>query len=148
MDRRSFITLSGAGVVSSSLLLAGCHSNGSNIDKAKMAGGVYFTKNSPGRWIGKEGGHLPQINIDDKNKKIIVNTNHKMTSYEHYIVKHVILDKNCDFLDENVFEIGKDSKAISEFSLSTDKLKGYSGTLYALSMCNLHDVWLNEITIT
>ena len=104
MDRRSFITLGGTGIVTAGLSLVGCHSGNSNLAKAQMAGGIYFTKNSPGRWENKVNGHVPNINVDKKTNTIVVDTNHDMTSYKHYIVKHVILDKNFEYIDEYVFK--------------------------------------------
>ena len=61
-----------------------------------------------------------------------------MKAYEHYIVKHVLLDSNHKFLDEHLFDPTKDMAAISTFTL-----QGYSGMLYVLSLCNKHDLWLN-----
>jgi len=54
------------------------------------------------------------------------------------IVKHVLLDQNYKFIDEYLFHPVKDKAAISTFTLHD-----YSGPIYALSMCNKHDLWLN-----
>ena len=78
MNRRGFIRLSAlgatAGIIAPTSLLA---------SSSNMAGGVYYTKDAPGRWSKKVGGHLPTIEVS--GKKIQVTTSHGMTGYEHYI---------------------------------------------------------------
>lgn len=141
MERRDFIHLSLAGVaasvVSPSLAIAGDKGNA-------MAGGVFYTKENPGRWSKKIAGHLPIIDVERVNgvAKVSVTTAHAMDSYQHYIVKHVLLDENYNFLDEKMFDPTVDKVPISNFTL-----KSYSGRIYVLSMCNKHDVWLNSAVI-
>ncbi|WP_143814733.1 desulfoferrodoxin family protein [Magnetofaba australis] len=108
---------------------------------AKMAGGVYYTAAYPGRWSGKAASHAPRITVTpqaDGAKAVEIVTEHKMHGYKHYIVKHVLLDANYGFLDETVFNPESD-EAKSTHTLPP----GYTGPVYALSMCNLHDVWLS-----
>ena len=138
MERRDFIRLSVAGVatgfVAPAMVLA-------DSDKPlKGASDIYYTKDDPGRWSGKVATHLPNIEIEKAGAKITVKvvTPHEMKAYEHYIVKHVLLDSNHKFLDEHLFDPTKDTAAISSFTL-----QGYSGMLYVLSLCNKHDLWLN-----
>ena len=138
MERRDFIRLSvvsvGAGIVAPTIVLA-------NSDKqVKGASDIYYTKDDPGRWSGKVATHLPSIEIEKTGGKVTVKivTAHEMKGYEHYIVKHVLLDQNYKFLDEHLFDPSKDQVAISTFTLND-----YSGSVYALSMCNKHDLWLN-----
>lgn len=69
-------------------------------------------------------------------------TGHEMKGYEHYIIKHVILDRNYAFLDEHLFDSMQDKAPVSTFTPP-----GYSGTLYALSVCNLHDTWLSQVVV-
>ncbi|MFW5444099.1 MAG: desulfoferrodoxin family protein [Methylococcaceae bacterium] len=141
MERRDFIGLSvaglGASMVSSKLAAA-------ETGKRNMAGGVYYTKENPGRWSKKIAGHLPTLDVKRKGKKttIEVVTAHGMDGYKHYIVKHVLLDQGYNFLDENMFDPMKDKIPASSF-----ELKAYKGTVYVLSMCNKHDVWMNSITV-
>lgn len=136
MDRRDFIRLSaagvGAGMVAPAMALA---------DSGKQAAGsIYYTKDAPGRWSDKVATHLPNIEIEKAGGKVAVKivTAHEMKGYEHYIVKHVLLDQNYKFIDEYLFNPDKDKAAISTFTLHD-----YSGPIYALSMCNKHDLWLN-----
>jgi superoxide reductase len=49
-----------------------------------------------------------------------------------------LLDKNYKFIDEKMFDPTKDQTAMSTFAL-----QDYSGSIYALSMCNKHDLWLS-----
>jgi len=69
---------------------------------------------------------------------VTVVTAHEMKGYEHYIVKHVLLDHSYKFLQEHLFDPSKDTGAISTFTLID-----YKGPIYALSLCNKHDLWLN-----
>jgi len=142
MERRNFIRLSvasiGAGIIAPTIALA-------NTEKqVKGASDIYYTKEDPGRWSGKVATHLPSIDIESAGGKVTVKvvTPHEMKGYEHYIVKHVLLDSNHKFLDEHMFDPTKDTAAISTFTL-----QGYSGMLYVLSMCNKHDLWLNEAKV-
>ena len=136
MDRRSFICLStigaATGIIAPKAVLAGANSSISS----KQAGGLYYTKDTPGRWSKKIGGHLP--NIEVQGSKIQVMTRHSMSSYDHYIVKHMVLDKNFNFLTEEMFKPGKGIAPISEF-----KIGNYKGRIHVLSVCNKHDTWLN-----
>lgn len=139
MDRRSFIRLSAlgatTGIIAPTTVLAATSS---------MAGGVYYTKDAPGRWSKKIAGHLPNISVskDKSGAAIEVITPHGMTGYQHYIVKHLILNDKFEFIDETIFDPMKDKAPISNFSLGN-----YSGRINVLSVCNLHDSWLNTADI-
>ena len=139
MQRRDFIKISSMGAV-----LAPVLAHAKTDANCSQAGGVYYTKESPGRWKEKVAGHLPSINIEKKGSKVTVNvvTAHEMKGFEHYIVKHVLLDKNYQFIEEHFFNPDKDKTAVSSFVVDN-----YSGTIHVLSMCNKHDVWLNSTTI-
>jgi superoxide reductase len=137
MERRDFIRLGvagvGAGIVAPAMALA-------DSGKQVGAGNIYYTKDAPGRWGDKVATHAPNIEIEKVGSKVTVKivTAHEMKGYEHYIVKHVLLDQNYKFIDEYLFNPTKDKTAISTFALHD-----YSGSIYALSMCNKHDLWLN-----
>jgi superoxide reductase len=141
MERRDFIRLSAVGLcttlITPSMVLA------KNV-KLPPVSDIYYTKDSPGRWKDKVSGHLPSIGIEKSGNKITIKvvTSHEMTGYEHYIVKHVLLDQNYKFLDEHMLNPDKDKAAISTFTLDN-----YSGAIYALSMCNKHDLWLNSANV-
>ncbi|MFZ2312241.1 MAG: desulfoferrodoxin family protein [Methylobacter sp.] len=137
MERRDFIRLSvagvGASIVAPAMVLA-------DSSKQVAARDIYYTKEAPGRWSDKVTTHAPSIEIEKTGGKITVKivTAHEMKGYEHYIVKHVLLDQNYKFIDEYLFNPTKDKSAISTFTLHD-----YSGPIYALSMCNKHDLWMN-----
>jgi superoxide reductase len=142
MERRDFIRWGmagglGATVFAPGLVLA------KNVPSSPVSD-IYYTKESPGRWKDKVAGHLPSIGIEKSGNKITIKvvTSHEMKGFEHYIVKHVLLDQNYKFIDEHMFNPDKDKSAISTFTLNN-----YSGALYALSMCNKHDLWLNSATV-
>ena len=141
MDRRSFIRISLAGastgIIAPQMVLAGSMGK---ISHDKMAGGVYYTKESPGRWSKKAGSHSPILEKSDKGIRVV--TGHPMKPGEHWIIKHVLLDNNFQFIAENIFNPEKDKAAISSFELS-----GQKGAIYALSVCNLHDSWLSMIEV-
>jgi len=110
-----------------------------------MAGGLFYTKDAPGRWSKKVGGHLPNIETAKGaggKLEVKVVTAHEMKGYEHYIVKHVLLDKDFRFIDERMFNPTVDKAPISTFTLDA-----YQGPLHALSVCNKHDTWLNVIEV-
>lgn len=88
--------------------------------------------------------HLPNIEIEKAGGKVTVNiaTAHEKKGYEHYIVKHVLLDQNYKFIDEHMFDSTRDKAAISTFMLQE-----YGGPIYMLSMCNKHDLWLNAAEV-
>lgn len=142
MERRDFIRLSslsiGAGIVAPTMVLA-------NSEKqVKGASDIYYTKEDPGRWAAKAATHLPGIKLEKAGRKLTVTvvTAHEMKGYEHYIVKHVLLDSNRKFLGEHMFDPTKDTEAISTYTL-----EDYKGTLYALSMCNKHDLWVSAVEV-
>ncbi|WP_286240816.1 desulfoferrodoxin family protein [Neptuniibacter halophilus] len=136
MDRRSFMRLSLAATASGVLIPTAALAS----DKMSGAGGIYYTKEQPGRWAAKAGGHVPLITLQKSGADTMVEvvTPHEMKEYEHFIVKHILLDKDYGFIDELMFDPTKDAQARSEY-----KLTGYTGAIYALSVCNKHDTWLS-----
>lgn len=107
--------------------------------KSPLAGSVFYTKDMPGRWAGKQGGHVPAI--ERSGNRIEVTTGHPMDGFNHYIVKHMILDEHFKFVREVMFNPGKDAP-ISQHDIGSLK-----NAVYALSMCNKHDVWLNALEL-
>ena len=105
---------------------------------------IYYTKEAPGRWAAKAATHAPVIEVTkaEGGATVKVTTPHEMKGYEHYIVKHVLLDKNYKFLDEHLFDPTKETTPVSSYTL-----KDYSGTVYALSTCNKHDLWLSSAEV-
>ncbi len=137
MERRNFIQLSlmgaSAGFFTPLTSLA-------ETARLPVTADLIYSQDSQGRWTGKAATHLPNIEINKSDGKITVTvvTAHEMKGYEHYIVKHVLLDKNYTFIAEHMFNPIEDKTARSEFVL-----ENYQGALYALSLCNKHDLWIN-----
>ncbi|MEZ0120967.1 MAG: hypothetical protein AB9Q17_12680 [Candidatus Reddybacter sp.] len=69
-------------------------------------------------------------------------TAHGMDAYAHYIVKHVVLDKDFNFIVEHMFGPTKDKVPISEISVGT-----YRGLINVLNVCNKRDTWLNSAQV-
>ncbi len=144
MNRRLFIQGIGAvGFIAPSTFALAAPTD--KICYSDLAGNLFYTEQAPGRWREKAATHLPKIEVQAADKgvsKIRVTTDHEMRDYEHYIIKHILLSENFQFLDEHFFNPIVEKKAVSEF-----KVSNYSGTLYVLSVCNKHDTWLNPIEI-
>ncbi len=138
MDRRSMLKLSLLGVGGA---LAPTLVTAKTTNTAPMAGGLYYTKVNPGRWAKKAGGHFPMMKkLADGKIKVV--TSHAMNDYKHYIVKHMLLDKDFNFIAENMFDPTKDKMAISTFDIGS-----YKGQLQVLSVCNKHDTWMNSVSV-
>lgn len=103
-----------------------------------LAGKLFYSDDRPGRWKGKEKGHVPLIKIDKDNNNVLVRaaTNHPMEP-SHNVIKHILMDENFNFIQEQVFN--------QQFDMprSRFELNGYKGRLYIGSLCNLHDNWIN-----
>jgi superoxide reductase len=142
MERRDFIRISAASMAASIVASAATLAETGNQQTASRD--IYYTKEAPGRWAAKVATHLPAIEVEKAAGKVTVkiSTAHEMNGYEHYIVKHVLLDKNYHFIDEKLFNPAQDKTAVSSYTL-----ENYSGPVYALSMCNKHDLWLNSATV-
>jgi superoxide reductase len=142
MDRRKFIRFAfggtAAAMVAPKLVLAASSS------AANMAGGLYYTREAPGRWAKKIDGHLPNIGVLKRDSGVVVKvlTAHEMDPYAHYIVKHIVLDSNFNFIAEHMFDPTKDKAPISEISVGN-----YRGVINVLSVCNKHDTWLNTAEV-
>lgn len=142
MNRRSFMRIGVVGAATGIIIPKAVLASplGEKLANNKMAGGVFYTSETPGRWEKKAGSHAPIMEKADGGVNVI--TSHPMDPGKHWIVKHVLLDSDFKFVAENIFDPSKDKAAMSKFTLS-----GQSGALYALSVCNLHDTWLTMIEV-
>jgi superoxide reductase len=110
-----------------------------------MAGGVYYTRESPGLWTSLVHEHVPRLaSVEGAGGTvtITVTTDHEMKGFDHYIVKHTLLDRKFKVLGHKTFDPRRD-RPISNYAL----LAGYKGPVFALSMCNRHDLWLEGIVV-
>jgi superoxide reductase len=101
--------------------------------------GLIYTIEAPGRWAGKEGTHAPKVTVEGSNAKVV--TPHPM-SEKHFIVKHTLMTGDGKFIGERTFS-NMDPVAESSYELPG----GFHGSLWATSFCNLHDLWLTEVTV-
>ncbi len=105
----------------------------------KIPAGIIYTKDNPGKWAKKTGGHVPRISIS--GNQVTIKTKHGM-SRRHYIVRHTLVSHDGQTIGAKTFS-PDDEDAISSFTLPA----GYKGKLYATSFCNKHDMWLNETQV-
>ena len=126
-----------------SLVLAGAAAVAGGAVRVQAAStfpaGLIYTKEAPGRWVGKEGAHAPKVTVEEGKIKVV--TPHPMTE-KHFIVKHTLITPEGKVIGEKTFA-NTDPAAASSYDLP----QGFKGTLWATSFCNLHDLWLSEFTI-
>jgi len=141
MDRRTLLSLGAVGAASGIVMprIVFAAADAGDPFKSPLAGLLYYTEKKPGRWSGKQGGHVPRF--DRSGSKIEVTTGHEMDGYNHYIIKHIILDENFGFVHESMFDPHKDSP-ISEHDIG-----GLKNMVFAVSLCNKHDAWLNALAL-
>jgi superoxide reductase len=124
------------------LALAGAHA-ASSATGARAAescpAGLIYTRTAPGRWAGKEATHAPVVTVD--GSKVTIVTPHPM-SVAHHIVKHTLLDAAGRVLGEKTFA-ATDAAAESSHQLPA----GFTGELCATSFCNLHDLWITQLSV-
>jgi superoxide reductase len=110
---------------------------------AKAAAGgqwqnVVFTKTAPGHWSAMESLHVPELTL--AGDTLTVRTPHPM-SPAHYIVSHTVVLTDGVFLSRKTF-------TPADEPLSTHTLPaGYHGDVLVTSTCNLHDFWLETLTV-
>ncbi|MFK5895231.1 MAG: desulfoferrodoxin family protein [Pseudomonadota bacterium] len=100
--------------------------------------GIIYTKQNPGKWAKKVGGHAPKVTVN--GNKVTVETKHGMST-KHYIVRHTIVSPTGEVLAAKTFT-PNDEKAISEF-----EIKGNHTQLIATSFCNKHDMWAEVFNV-
>jgi desulfoferrodoxin (superoxide reductase-like protein) len=140
MQRRLFIK--SVGLVSVSALVTAPQialAETVNPMSSPLAGSLYYTQASPGRWAGKEGGHVPTI--ERNGNSIQATTGHEMNGHTHYIIKHIMLNNKLEFVTEKLFDPANDSP------ISEHDIKGMNGTVYVVSLCNKHDAWLSQLRL-
>ncbi len=121
------------------LHLSNAEENTNYILNGPLAGSFYYTKNKPGNSKNVVQSHTPLLEINENT--LNVSTPHEMKGYEHYIIKHIVLDKRFNIISEKVFDPSK------ETPISKHNIVGYEGKLYVLSICNNHDTWVDIIKI-
>jgi superoxide reductase len=133
MQRRNFGARAlGAGALLASLPLA------AQADAAGQWHNVIFTKDDTGHWTGMESLHVPELTLTGQT--LTVRTPHPMST-AHYIVSHTVVLADGKFLDRKTF-------TPADEPVSTHTLPdGYKGDVLVTSTCNLHDFWLETLTV-
>ncbi|MCF8468355.1 MAG: hypothetical protein K9G33_13210 [Sneathiella sp.] len=141
MHRRLFIKGLGLIGVASSIAVPKMAVAGGAPDpmQSNLAGLLFYTQDAPGRWAGKEESHVPMI--ERSGSRIEVTTGHEMDGYNHYIIKHILLDQNLAFVEETRFNPETDAP------VSSHDISKLSGSVYVVSLCNKHDTWLNMLAL-
>ncbi len=109
--------------------------------KTRLAGGVYHTGIAFGRWNKDVADHhLPEF--EKQGDRLHVTTHHPMSAYGHYIIKHELLDADFNFITEHRYDPTTDKTPETVFDIS-----GHGGVIYVLTMCNVHDLWVNAAEV-
>ena len=109
------------------------------IIEGPLAGSFYYTKSKPGDNENVVQSHSPLLEINENTLSVF--TPHEMKGYDHYIIKHIVLDNKFNIISEKVFDPSK------ETPISKHNIIGYEDKLYVLSVCNNHDTWVDIIKI-
>jgi superoxide reductase len=141
-DRRNFMK-AGLVVTASAVGLSACNTIGAKEETVKKSvdvfpGGMIYTRENPGMWKKKIGGHAPEVTVADG--KVKIETHHGM-SPKHYIVRHTIVSPSGEVLGAKTFS-SSDDEAVSEFDVPAGESE-----LYATSFCNKHDLWVTKFTV-
>jgi superoxide reductase len=146
MDKRSFLRLTLAGGGLSIFVPKAVHAALMESPlKSKLAGGMFFTEEALGRWNkGTASHHVAQIEKQAGGGKtqLHVASAHPMDGLDHFIVKHQLLDQDLKFMQEHLYKPTVDKKPEHIFDLGN-----HHGAVYAITMCNVHDVWINMIEV-
>ena len=142
MNRRSlsrlFVAGAATGIVAPRTVLA--DEQAFNPLRAPTAGSFYYTEDAPGRWSKKVEGHLPRF--AQEGVLVEVTTGHEMNPFEHYIVKHQLFDERFRLIAEKMFDPLTERSPVSRHNVT-----GHKNRIFALSVCNKHDGWLNVLDL-
>jgi len=146
MDKRSFLRLTLAGGGLSLIVPKGVYAAMMDSSlKSKLAGGVFNTEDALGRWNkGTATHHLAQIEKSATGGKtsLHVASAHPMDGLDHFIVKHELLNRDLKFMQEHLYKPTVDKKPEFTFDVGD-----YHGALYVMTVCNVHDIWINMIEV-
>jgi superoxide reductase len=146
MDKRSFIRFgligTSLGIITPKAVFAAAMDTGL---QSKLAGGVYHTEDAFGRWNkGVAEHHLPALEkkVAGGAAHLHVATNHPMIPYAHYIIKHELLNAEFRYMQEHPYDPNKNKAPVATFDVGN-----YRGIVYVMTICNVHDLWLNMIEV-
>ena len=106
----------------------------------KLPENIIYTKERPGAWKGKEGSHVPGVEVVKTADGLTLKLENKHGMAEdHYIVRHTVVGECGKVLGAKTFS-WKDQP------LSTHEIKLAAGEkldhVFVLSYCNKHDLWM------
>lgn len=129
-SRRNFLKAAAGGAALAATAMAGTANAGTEplVYSSKEAGG----------YGAKTGSHAPVISV--KGNIVTITTNHAMTK-EHYIALHSLQGAAQYF---GAYEFGIKDLGEGKVAVSTYDIGSYKGPLKAISVCNLHDIWVSE----
>jgi superoxide reductase len=111
----------------------------------KLPANIIYTKEQPGIWKGKEGGHIPSLTPaksgDGLTLKVV--TKHPM-SETHYIVRHTVVGECGKVLGAKTFSWKDQPESTHEVKLEAGQKLDH---VFVLSYCNLHDLWLAHVEL-
>lgn len=146
VDKRSFIRFGLAGGTASIITPKSVFAAGMDTGlKSKLAGGVFHTEDAFGRWNkGVADHHLPKFEkkMSGSAAHLHVATDHPMIAYAHYIIKHELLNSDFRYMQEHPYNPTSDKAPVSTFDIGD-----YRGIVYVMTICNVHDVWLNMVEV-
>ena len=146
-ERRRFLKMVAAGPAGAFLLPlfaeTGKGTMAAEVEKAahahgKLPANIVYAKCCPGVWKGKEGSHIPVVEAKKAGDKFSLNveTQHGM-SEEHYIVRHSVVTDCGKVVGATTFHW--EDEPVSEYEFENT---GECKSLFVMSFCNLHDLWL------
>lgn len=142
MDKRTFLRISIAGAAGA--LFVPRELMADMVEpalKTRLAGGIYHTDVAFGRWNKTVAG-LHLATFRKEGTQLHVASDHPMIAYKHYIIKHEIFNSDFRFIAEHRYDPTKDKKPEATFDTA-----GHTGLIYVLTMCNVHDVWVDATEV-
>ncbi len=153
LTRRALLTHLGAGAA---VALTGCYGDSSyDLDRDTLAewseraarleqNGVY-TAAAPGKWAGKEGGHVPTIELATMGGAPAVKAfvNHVMTA-EHWISGVYFRDQNNNIFFSQELSYTDGDEGVEKGVTVYAQVPAGVTAVTAYAYCNLHDCWRAE----
>ncbi|MFC2158312.1 desulfoferrodoxin family protein [Acidobacteriota bacterium] len=105
----------------------------------------FFTKENPGPWAGKEGGHIPVVMYEkiETGMKVTVTVKHEMNAEKNHFIEWIRLrGGEGQLLGEQAFQVDSE-KAEAVFELADIPV-----LIKVFAKCNLHGLWLNEVEVS
>ena len=146
-ERRNFLKLVAAGPAGALLLPmfseTGAGTMAADLESAadvlgKLPDNIIYSAAHPGVWKGKEGSHIPAVDVKKSGDKLSlrVETKHGM-SESHYIVRHTVVTDCGKVVGAKTFKWNDEPTSEYEFELD-----GKCKQFFVMSYCNLHDLWV------